>query len=451
MGKAYKLAVLIFVFLLAGCFPRAEVIRDVADLGQDHALYYKDAFKSEAVFTRQLQQQLDEDYNIIHFSMWHQREPFHARLERILFDFQKFSKNPGYGENRRKHPAAWMKKLEQNAALSGYPNALYPAITTRNTNMRVLPTQGAHFSSPNADSSGWPFDNMQRSAVAANTPIFVCHISADKSWALVETSFAFGWIPIEDSARVDEIFIRQWESGRYIAVTANQTSILDENGRFVLRASIGHIFPLARELPDKLEILVAAADEDSKAVIKNGYVNREQAAVKPLRFNYDNVTKVANELLGEAYGWGGLYGNRDCSAMTRDFFTPFGIWLPRHSADQVNEVGQYFDLRGLNAEEKEKKIIEKGLPYLSLLWFRGHVMIYIGQQSGRALIFHNIWGIRIKDETGTNGRKIIGQAVITTLRPGAELDGIDLQDGFLIDKIAAMNILLPALSGSASD
>ena len=451
MGKAYKLAVLILVFLLAGCFPRAELIRDVTDLGQDHALYYKDAFRSEAAFNSQVQQQFDEDYNIIHLSMWHQREPFHARPERVLFDFQKFSKSPGYGENRRKHPAAWIKKLEQNAAFNGYPNALYPAITTRNTNMRVLPTQGAHFSSPNADSSGWPFDNMQRSAVAANTPIFVCHISADKSWALVETSFAFGWIPIEDSARVDDAFIRQWESGRYVAITANQTSILDENGKFVLRASIGHIFPLVRELPDKLEILVAAADEDSKAVIKTGYVNREQAAVKPLRFNYENVTKVANELLGESYGWGGLYGNRDCSAMTRDFFTPFGIWLPRHSADQVNEVGQYFDLRGLNADEKEKMIIEKGLPYLSLLWFRGHVMIYIGQQSGRALIFHNIWGIRIKDESGTNGRKIIGQAVITTLRPGSEIEGIDLQDGFLIDKIAAMNILVPALSGPASD
>ncbi|HPD56250.1 MAG TPA: SH3 domain-containing protein [Smithellaceae bacterium] len=454
MGKPCKIAVLIFIFLLAGCFPRAELIKDVTELSQDHALYYKNALKSEAVFTQQVQRQYDEDYNIIHFSMWHQREPFHARPERVVLDFQKFKKTPGFGENRIRHTTAWIKKLEQNASLSGYPNALYPAITTRNTNMRVLPTQGAHFSSPNADSSGWPFDNMQRSAVAANTPIFVCHISADKSWALVETSFTFGWIPIEDSAMVDEAFIRQWDTGRYAVITANQTSVLDENEKFILRASIGHIFPLVREMPEKLTILVAAADENGNAVIKNGFVPREQAAVKPLRFNYDNVTKIANELLGEAYGWGGLYGNRDCSAMTRDFFAPFGIWLPRHSADQVNEVGQYFDLRGLTAEEKEKMIIEQGLPYLSLLWFRGHVMLYIGQKNGQALVFHNIWGIRIKDETGTNGRKIIGQSVITTLRPGAELDGIDILDGYLIDKIAAMNVLVPVQSGpsgSASD
>ncbi len=447
MKKRHIIFILTFILALAGCFPQSGAIRDIRDLPQNHASYYEGALGAEELLTRQIQQQMDEDYNIIHFSMWHQRQPFHALPDRVSLDFKRFYKNPGYGENKIRHTGEWINRLEQNASLKNYPNALYPAITTRNTNLRALPTQGAHFSSSDSDSSGWPFDNMQRSSVAANTPIFVCHISADKSWALVETSFTFGWIPIEDSARVNDDFIKQWESGRYAAITANKTSILDANGNFILRTSIGHIFPLVKEEQERLEILVAASDEDRNAVIKSGFVSREQAALKPLQFNHNNVTKVANELLGEPYGWGGLYGNRDCSAMTRDFFAPFGIWLPRHSADQVNEVGQYFDLRGLTAEEKEKMIIEKGLPYLSLLWFRGHVMIYIGQDKGRALIFHNIWGIRIKDETGTNGRKIIGQAVITTLRPGAELEDIDLQDGYLIDKISAMNILAPVPEG----
>lgn len=443
MKKRHIIFILTLILGLAGCFPQSGAIRDIRDLPQNHAYYYEGALKAEELFTRQIQQQMDEDYNIIHFSMWHQRQPFHALPDSVFLDFKKFYKNPGYGENKIRHTSEWIKKLEQNALLKNYPNALYPAITTRNTNLRVLPTQGTHFSSPNNDSSGWPFDNMQRSSVAANTPIFVCHISADKSWALVETSFTFGWIPIEDSARVNGAFIKQWESGRYAAITANKTFILDVNGNFILRASIGHIFPLVKEEQERLEILVAASDEDNNAVIKNGFVFREHAAVKPLQFNYNSVTKVANELIGEFYGWGGLYGNRDCSAMTRDFFAPFGVWLPRHSADQVNEVGQYFDLRGLTAEEKEKIIIEKGLPYLSLLWFRGHVMLYIGQENGRAAIFHNIWGLRTKDEAGNEGRKIIGQAVITTLRPGAELEGIDLQDGYLIDKISAMSILVP--------
>lgn len=88
-------------------------------------------------------------------------------------------------------------------------------------------------------------------------------------------------------------------------------------------------------------------------------------------------------------------------------------------------------------------ILEKGVPYLSLLWRKGHVMLYIGRKDGRALIFHNIWGIRTKDLQGREGRKIIGQAVITTLQPGQELIDIDSAAGSLLDNVAAMNILAP--------
>jgi hypothetical protein len=129
--------------------------------------------------------------------------------------------------------------------------------------------------------------------------------------------------------------------------------------------------------------------------------------------------------------------------MTRDFFAPFGIWLPRHSEDQVKEVGTYIDLQGFDSEQKEKIILEKGVPYLSLLWRKGHIMLYIGEQSGRALIFHNIWGLKTRALSGREGRKIIGQAVITTLCPGAELSCLDPQDGSLLKNISAMNILVP--------
>lgn len=307
----------------------------------------------------------------------------------------------------------------------------------------MLPTQSPHFYSPDGDSSGWPFDNLQTSSVAANTPVFVCHLSADKAWALVETCFTFGWIPVEDCARVDENFIKTWESGHYAVIIKDKTSILDSDGNFSLRTSIGHIFPLVNETPEKLEILIAVTDKNNTAVIKHGFVSREISAIKPLRLNYANATKIANELIDEPYGWGGLYGNRDCSAMTRDFFIPFGIWLPRHSADQVKDVGTYINLQGLDLEQKEKIILEQGVPYLSLLWRKGHIMLYIGEQKGRALIFHNVWGLKTRDLSGREGRKIIGKAVITTLCPGAELSCLDPQEGLLMKTLSGMSILVP--------
>ena len=439
--KAKFFIFILVAFSLAGCWKAPETIKDVSDLRQNHLAYFNRQAKVKDLITAENQTRLDEDYNIIYFSVWHQREPFYAQTNTVSIDSKKFSTNLGFGENKRKHTKDWYKKLLHNAALDNYPNARYRAITTRNTNLRSLPTQRPHFSSPGGDSDGWPFDNLQRSAVAGNTPIFVCHLSADKAWALVETCFTFGWMPVDDFARVDNKFIEKWESGRYAVITKDQITIVDENGNFGLKSSIGYLFPLVRETPGKMEILIAATKKSrGYAVIKHGYVSRDAAAVKPIRLNSLNVVKIANELLGEPYGWGGLYGNRDCSSMTRDFFAPFGIWLPRHSEDQVKEAGYYIDLKGLTPKQKEKIIIEKGIPYLTILWRKGHVMLYIGAQNGQALIFHNIWGIKTKDLRGREGRKIIGQAVITTLRPGSELRNFDVA-GDLLTNIAGMSIL----------
>jgi hypothetical protein len=439
--KRAILPALAALFLLSGCLAPPEAIQDVRVLPQDHASYFTGSTQSEAPLSTESQARMDEDYNIIYFSVWHQKHPLHARKDRVVSDFQHFAQKPGYGENKRKHPPSWIRNLQRNAYLDGYPNVLDRGVTVRNTNLRALPTQKPHFHATDGDSDAWPFDNLQRSSVPGNTPIFICHFSRDKSWALVETSFAYGWIPTEDFAFVNDDVARKWEIGRYAVILRDQISVLDEKNRFLARASLGHIFPLLEATEERMEVLVATAGKNGQALLQTGFVSAEAAAEKPLRFNRVNAARIANELIGEPYGWGGLYGNRDCSAMTRDFFTVFGIWLPRHSADQVKETGFLVDLQGLSAMEKEKTIIAKGIPYLSLLWRKGHVMLYIGQKDGRALIFHNAWGVRTKDLQGREGRKIIGQAVITTLEPGKELRNVDTDAGSLLDHIAAMNIL----------
>ena len=49
----------------------------------------------------------------------------------------------------------------------------------------------------------------------------------------------------------------------------------------------------------------------------------------PIAMTPANFARLGNQILGQHYGWGGMLGLRDCSAMTRDLMTPFGIWLPR--------------------------------------------------------------------------------------------------------------------------
>jgi len=441
-----KYSFLIAVLVLTSCCWKApdllKEVKDVTDLSQDHLAYLKDASKEKIILPKEIQDGMNNTYNKNFFSVWHTSKPAHSSQEKLSLIFSNFSASPGYGENKRRHSPSWVKRLQQNASLENYPNAMQYAITTRHTNLRAMPTNSPHFYKPGGDSSGWPFDNLQISSVPANTPVLVCHFSTDKSWALVETSFAFGWIPVEDFARVDGNFIKTWESGRYAVVIKDRIPVFDTDGYFILRTSIGQVFPLIKESTDNMEIFIAGANEQNNAIIKKGVVSRQVIVPKPLPFTYINAVNIANEFIDEPYGWGGLYGNRDCSAMTRDFFAPFGIWLPRHSEDQAKQLGQYIDLQDLDPEQKEKIILEQGVPYLSLLWRKGHIMLYIGNENGRALIFHNIWGLRTTDCDGKEGRKIIGKAVITTLHPGKELNYLD-PEGLLIKHLSALAILAP--------
>ena len=417
-------------------------VKDVTDIPQDHTARVINTPAEKVLLPLETQSAMNEAYDRTYFSVWHNLQPFHSSAEKLSLIFKKFAASPGYGENKKKHASQWIKTLKQNAALDNFPNTLKPAITTRGTNLRMLPTQGPHFYRSGGDIDGWPFDNLQISSVTANTPILVCHLSADKTWALVETSFAFGWMPAEDYAPVSQDFMGAWETGRYAVVIKDKASISDDKGLFSLRTSIGQLFPLVRETLENLEILMAVPDENNNAIVKRGYVSRQLVEIKPLSFTYTNALKIADEMIDEPYGWGGLYGNRDCSAMTRDFFAPFGIWLPRHSEDQVKQIGTYFNLQYYTPEQKEKIIIEQGVPYLSLLWRKGHVMLYIGEENGRALIFHNAWGVRTLDFCGNEGRKIIGKAVITTLSPGAEIHDVP-RESILLNAISAMTVIGP--------
>ena len=137
-----------------------------------------------------------------------------------------------------------------------------------------------------------------------------------------------------------------------------------------------------------------------------------------------------------------MYQNRDCSATMKDLFSPFGIWLPRNSMDQAAKGVVFIDLSRLSCKEKEKMIISKGIPYLTLIWLRGHIMLYIGSYKGRAMVFHNLWGIKTKSFLGKEGRKIVGHAAITTVSPGKDLYNTDPKDGIL-GKIVGMILLIP--------
>ena len=144
----------------------------------------------------------------------------------------------------------------------------------------------------------------------------------------------------------------------------------------------------------------------------------------PLLATPYNMIGLANNLLGQPYAWGGLAGYRDCSSTLKDLFFPFGIWLPRDSGPQ-SKVGDFVSLKGLSNDLKEKKIIEKGEPFFSVVWQPSHVMLYVGAKGGKLYVYNNVGILRTRSSDGKKGRAVVGRTVIIPLDFGREHEKIE--------------------------
>jgi len=317
-----------------------------------------------------------------------------------------------YLENNTLAPKKWFEKQIKNSNFENYNKILQKAISTKNANIRVFPTSSRLFYNPKIAGEGFPFDYNQNSLLKINTPLLISHYSKDKAWAYIQSYFVSGWIRVDKLKIVDDTFIKKFKTGDYfIAIKEGFPLSLQ---KFIEYSKVGTIFPKERD-----KFLLATQKKLEKIKIKALNV-----ASFPLNLNQNNLSRVAKEFIGELYGWGGIDSHRDCSSFIQDFFSPFGIYLNRNSKAQT-KFHEYIDLSSKSDYEKEQFIKNNAIPFLSLVYLKGHIMLYIGNKDDKALVMHNIWGLRTREFPFKKGRNIIGKTVITSLTPGIELNNID--------------------------
>ncbi|WP_428562404.1 MAG: SH3 domain-containing protein [Solidesulfovibrio sp. DCME] len=366
---------------------------------------------------------------------WHMAKPGYPRkaVEEI---FRRFEKSPGFGAGGRRNPAEFATALHAAAGLGSYPNVVRKAVTVKNTNLRGMPTASPRFADPSLPGEGYPFDYLQHTALPPATPVLVTHASRDGSWLLAESALTFGWLPATDVAYVDDAAMAALATTKLAAVIKDQTA-LPEVG---LTVDVGAVFPLAGP-PEKsgLTVLVPVRAPSGAAELRRVRLPAGAGAVMPMPMTPRNVAGVGNQFMGKVYGWGGLDGKRDCSALTHDLFVPFGIYLPRNSASQA-AYGGSVPLGDLPNDQKEATILSQGVPFATLVWMQGHILVYVGQYKGRPVVYHDIWGLRTFGEGGRDGRLVLGRAVVTTLRAGEEAPAVG-PSHILLNRIRSMSIL----------
>lgn len=306
------------------------------------------------------------------------------------------------------------------------------AIMLKTTNIRLFPTIKPRYSSID----GYPFDRWQNSLIFAFTPIIVLHQDVTKEWYLIQSSFVSGWVKHDEIAFIDSTMISQSISHkRFLIPRRDYIPLYNIDGSFIENARIGMLF----ESKSSNEIYVYKKDSDNKAKKIAIKIDSNDFYNFPLFINDVQIASVIDSIGIENYGWGGMYGNRDCSSFIRDIFMNFGIWLPRNSKAQVEygKIKSYSNFLELpkDNDEKVEFIIKFAKPFKTILWQQGHIMLYIGELNGKPLIMHDVWAINT-----TQGTELLGGVSVTTLEPGIEKNRGDAPPS-LLDRIQSMNII----------
>lgn len=376
------------------------------------------------------QEKSTKDYFDKFFKPWSASKVSYPKIEAMWGNSYRYKKV--YLENHQLATNEWFNKQIENSNFEEYNNSPKRAITLKNTNVRVLPTNSVMFYDPTLPGEGFPFDYNQNSLIKINTPIIVSHLSKDKAWAYMESGTVGGWVEINSIAFVDETFIKNFKTSNYFISVKEKFPIYEPIFREYVK--VATIFPKKGN-----KFIIAKKDDNQNAIISYIDLKEDEIEAMPLAFNSENRLKILNELIDEPYGWGGLLNNRDCSSFTQDYFATFGKFLHRNSKSQTTN-GKFLDMSNLSKEEKKDFIIKNGVPFSTLVYLKGHIMLYVGVKNNEPLVVHNIWSVRLKDDSGNKYRHIIGKATITTLEPGKGMKDFD-EDNNILGRITGIVVL----------
>lgn len=419
---------ILLLLLLGGC---SKVALPVADLQ-----YYPQKVEPYLPLMEEHNELLSIQNNYLehYFSIWDVTHP-PMSSDACMWPFESYTSKEAFGENLLPLGSEWFERMRSESDFDAFGSLNGYAMTRNFTSLRNFPTHKPLFYNPSRAGEGFPFDYMQNSAVHANEPLFVSHYSKSRAWIYVFTAYASGWIRASEIIFLSPEETLTYRNHRFAYVIKEKSAFYDQQGRFIFNGRVGQLLPLLRKEGGKAVLQAVRADEHASARYTETEVDAATIHSGPMRLTRQNMTIVANALIGLNYGWGGLYEERDCSAMLRDLYAPFGIWLPRNSFQQSN-TGDVTDLSTFDDKQKAAYIKANAIPFETLLYRRGHIVLYLGVYEEQIAVFHDLWGIKTVN-FGESGRVIVGKSAISSLHIGDEQEGYDKNNN-LLHKIERM-------------
>lgn len=308
---------------------------------------------------------------------------------------------------------AFWEQLSENIDVKAFRATARPrfAFPIRFTSQRIIPTSEAILEL--ADDPD--FDYAQNSGADIGDPTIIFHESRDGKWLFGYNRASAGWYPKEDMCLLELEDWQAYKDTKSVVVTTSNKSDLwlnKEATDFYGFIRMGNSLPLLGIEGDYYKVALPSSAPNA------AYIHIRDAHPGFLPYTARNLYNQAFKLLNTPYGWGDMNGEYDCSGIIKQIFQCFGIYLPRNGSQQSVSAIKIHQFKEEIPDAKERLIVEKALPGITLLRFPGHIMLYLGAVDGKAYILHSTWGARTPGTGGKDQILVINKVVVSDLSLG---------------------------------
>lgn len=282
------------------------------------------------------------------------------------------------------------------------------------------------------------YDDSLQSDLPALMPVAIIHESEDGEWYYAFTYGYGGWVPKKNIAlcATREEWIDRMNPEAFLVVTGRELRISTDPYHEELS---GLLLPMGTKIP-----VVKPADAGISFHNRSAYGNyiaklpvrnddgsigdkyvlipvSEDVSEGFLEFTEDNIANLLMKHIGNIYGWAGDNNAVDCSGLVHEVYSCFGINLPRGAAVQ-SEAKELASWKVSNSGVSKKLSILRDAPIGTLLYFPGHIMMYLGMVDDIPYCISAVGSVGLQGEAGLEISQV-NTVVITDMTDVLRADG----------------------------
>lgn len=274
-------------------------------------------------------------------------------------------------------------------------------VVVRRTNIRGMPTGEGVFYYPNDTS----FDVFQEAVLRPCEPVAILHQSANGYFYYIQSYNYRGWVSRFDVAVTDKsTWLKYADPKDFLVVVAPNYNV--KFGVQTVYCDMGTKLPIAAVENNSSIVFMPSRTMDGRlSETKVRIENNSAVNHGYLPYTVNNILRQAFKYYSTPYGWGDLQKGVDCSGFIVSVYRTMGIMLPRNGDQMELTPGSVSSFSGLDSEQRQNLV--NTLKPGTVLFFDGHVMLYVGTSNRVPYIIHSLAAHYTNDKRNVEKRVLV--------------------------------------------